>query len=275
MDRSLLLLSLARAVAPVRGEGTHLALVAGVERITAGLAGLMPQPAFSALRTLLRASAAGGLPTGALLAELGPLAAALREVADEPALVALAAQAQTIVALRCGANGGPGALRHATINLAATSLADLVDEWRLAATPGSPETIVARVPAEADGPLTVRLSGKGFVERRVAVSYAADTPFPRLLLAAPSRGARDEAPQDRDSWHQLPFPDYDLAVLSEQERHKGSVATRRLEGRVIAHGATLTLALDAPEGHGIISTEILDETDRPLARVICWPSVAT
>jgi len=279
MDPSLLLLGLVRAVAPVKGDGAHLSLFVRVGRAIAGLAEVVPPATLGALEALLSASAAGSLTVSAATAQIRLLAGALRQVAaDDPgrgaALAALAAQTQTIIALRCGGNGGPGVLRHGTITLAASPLADLIDEWRLAVTPETPETIVAYVPAEAVEPVAVRLRGQSFIERRVVVSYHANLVSPRLLLTAPSRSVRDELPQDHDAWSQLPIPDYDLAVLTEQERHKGTVVTRRLEGRVIARGATLSLYLDAPKDHAIISTEILDETGRPLARVLRWPPVA-
>lgn len=279
MDPSLSLLALVRAVAPFKGDGLHLSLAVRVGRFCELLATFVPRPTLEALESLLAASAAGGMAISEAVAEIHRLADELHTaVAGDPAraaaLATLAAHAQAIGALRIGANSSSGLLRQGSLDLTTSPLTDLIAEWRLAATPESPETIVAQLPPAAGAPLVVKMRGQSFIERRVAICYEPDSTAPRLLLAAPSLSVRDAAPSEREAWPQPPFPDYDLAVLSEQERHKGVVATRRLAGRVIARGSRLTLALSAPQDAAIISTELLDETGRPLVRVLLWPPVA-
>lgn len=278
MDPSLLILALVRAVAPFKGDGLHLSLVVREQRFHELLAAFVSAPTLDALAELLRLSAAGGLALGEATAEINRLAGELRVAAADPEraaiLATLAAQAQALVALRIGANSASSMLRHASLDLISSPLTDLITEWRLSATPESPETIVVNLPPGAAAPLTVQMRGPNFIERRVAVCYEPGTAPPRLLLTAPTLSVRDAAPVDRAAWPQLPFPDYDLAVLTEQERHKGVVATRRLEGRVIARGPRLALTLEAPEGAALVSTEILDEIGRPLVRVLRWPPAA-
>lgn len=278
MNPLLLLLSLVRATAAAGGGPRH-AIALDVESGLATSAAWLPAELRRAAVELVGEVAEGSLLPGAALARMQEMAGRIASaVGANPqhaqSLATLTATADTVAALRLAGDGANELLAQISVDLATSPLAALVSEWRLAATPESPETVIVHILPEARQAVEVRPRGRSYIERRIRARYVATSVYPQLLLAASSQTPRDRAPDPRSTWHQRPLPDYDLAIYSEQERCKGSVVTRRLQGRIIARGASLTLELDAPAGHAIISTEILDETDKPLARILRWPPIA-
>jgi hypothetical protein len=185
-------------------------------------------------------------------------------------LAELAAKSQTLAGLsRAGAES---ALTTAALDLATSPLADLVTIWGLPATGGAPPLSVVCLNGISRADRLVRSHGDHFIERRVRLRYRIDQRYPLIELDTLSAHALDAAPVARAEWRQHPLDDYDLRIFSEQERLMGSVRTRLVEPPTSVEGAGLKLELSAPPGARLLATELLDEREQPLLRVLCWPA---
>jgi len=236
------------------------------------LAEVAPPQAVAAFAQLLADAAAQRAPAVDLLPRLHELAAMISPVAGhEQRLAELASQTQTLAGVARA--GGEGALTHVTIDLATSPLAPLVTAWHVPAADGASRMSVVYLAAIARADRVVRPRGDHFVERHVRLRYDQDQPYPLIELDAPSAHAIDAAPVVRSEWRQHPLSDYDLRIFSEQERLMGSVRTRLVESPSSVEGAGLKLQLGAPPGVRLLSTELLDQHEHPLLRVLRWPAI--
>lgn len=265
MDASLsLLLNLFAAAAPPDAEQpAPPPLEIDAPAIVAAVA---PLAAAQQLAQLL-VEAAAGAPTEELLLQLQALAV----IVDGPqARVAeLAGHLETLAALR--RSDRQGALAQVSLDLAASPLTGLVTIWHLGGAPGEPPVSVVCREGLSSAERLLRPRGDSFVERRVTLRYSPAERFPLVAVAAPAKTALDHEPAARVPWRQLPLPDYDLQVFSEQGRPLGLVRTRLLDTPLQLAREPIALTLAAPTGLQLAATELVDESGAVVLCVIAWP----
>lgn len=228
---------------------------------------LVPQ-SFTAL---CRRALEGDAPAEDVLQQIEQLATGLHGAPER--LAELTGHLQTITAL--GQEYGPdSSLAYATLDLATSPLTALVTVWHLEGEASEPPVSVVCLTGVSGAERVVRPRGAGFVERRLALRYTHADPYPLLEADALTTLAHEATPRLRPSWRQLPLPDYDLSLFTEQERPKGSVRTRAVSGPVSLRRPGLSLELAAAPGAQLLATELRDEHDRPLLRVLRWPPLS-
>lgn len=279
MERSLLLLlDLLRATTQVYGGAARPALVLAVSEPAQLLAEFAPPDLVAVIGGLLREITHGQLRVEQSIPQLRDCAAKLEQViAREPSLAdqlhMLGQQLQMLDTINRAAAGESSVLTQVGIHLAETELAALVREWHISASATEPAIVVVCTPPELPADHSLRLRGSHYVERRVTFHYQVQAAHPRLSLRSLSATVFDDTPQAQRDWWQLPATDYDLTIFTEQERFKGRIFTRRLPTPLMVHGDVFTLTLAGSSGSHILSTELRDERDTPLTRVLHWPPI--
>lgn len=271
MDAALvLLLNLIELAAPPAGA-TNAVPTLEIDA-PAILAEVASPPAVDAFAQLLAEASQHGARAEEVLPRLHEIAAAIDpDPQRAQRLTELAAQSQTLAGLsRAGAES---ALTYATLDLATSPLAGLVTAWHLPSTAGAPSLSVVCLSGISRADRIVHSRGDHFVERRVRLRYRPDHRYPLIELDTMSAHVLDVAPVARASWQQHPLADYDLRIFTEQERTMGFVRTRLVESPGSVASAELKLELRTPPGARLLATELLDEREQLLLRVLCWPSI--
>jgi len=274
----LLLLSLLRTAAAVHGGAAKPTLVLAVDDPALLLADIAPPAFVAAVGDALREITQDRMRVEQAIPELYHLAAQLDQViAREPQasdrLQALGRQLQLLDTMNRAAADEHGALTHVSIDLAESELTSLVREWHIAATVTEPAIIVVGILPGSPSEHGLRLRGSNYIERRVTLHYHTTQNHPRLHLRSLSAHRLDDRPQTYRDWWQHPLTDYDLTLFTEQARFKGRIFTRQIPSPLKVQSGVFTLTLAGSNNAHIIATELRDEFDTPLVRVLRWPPI--
>jgi hypothetical protein len=233
------------------------------------LAELAPPPLVASFVAAFAANARGETRVEELLPRLDALATSIAADANKAERVALrASQLQTIAALQKASRDA--ALSHVALDLATSPLTELVTVWHLHDASSIATSLVC---LNSISPADILLCAPGdhFLARRLRLRYRRDQPYPRIELDALSQSGLDTGPIAREHWQQVPSPEHDLRVLSEQERAMGLVRSRLVASPGSIKGAGLELKLEAAPGTQLLQTELLDQHEQVLLRVLRWP----
>ncbi len=276
MQSLILLINLLRAVLSAHHDGAPLVLLPPADLLKAVLGEQSPEHLNSAIMELLQSADQTLAPVTQLIPRVYRLAHELERVDGGDSMRVLRFQAYgqallTIATLNEAVTREHTTLRHINLHLKRSGLVDLLQEWHIGASGGGPNVLVVCQARSTSADYTAKLRGRHFLQRRVAVTYQAARPQPRLRLRALSVVPEEPEPSLRLEWLQHPTPDYDLDLLTEQERYKGHIQTRLIQMPLVVGGDQLTLTLASEAGSELLVTDIFDENGDPLTRVIRWP----
>ena len=242
------------------------------------LSELVPATISTELSKRLQALVLSAPPTPQTIVELRRITEQLvhaisRDPQRSARLETIAQHVQTIAAINQDAVGGQHAIRHLHIDLANSPLLHYVQEWHIRADPPQPNSLILCQVSDQPGEYVVRSHGQTYIERRIALHYRVNLANPAVAPHALTATPTENLPRERQEWQQRPLPDDDLAIYTEQERYKGRVVSRRLALPIVVDGAPLHVTLATTEDAYVIATDIVDENDQLLIRVIRWPPV--
>lgn len=186
-------------------------------------------------------------------------------------LETVAQHIQTIAAINQDAVAGQHAIRQVRIDLANSPLLRYIQEWHIRPVPPESTSIILCHVSNPPGAHVVRLRGQTYIERRVALRYHAHDLHPSVELRALAATLAENMPNQRQVWKQRPLPEDDLSIYSEQERYKGRVTSRRLMLPIVIDGPPFHITLTTTKDAYVVATDIFDENDSLLVRVIRWP----
>jgi hypothetical protein len=275
----LLLLNLAPIVAPLRGHGTLPALVPPASLLSRMLGEYVPAAQAEEIITFLDELTQEAIPIDSAMRQIRQFAEQIAEGAanapDRAASLEVAAQQIGLLAsLNRHPADGNSPLRHLRTSLDNSLLSPIVQEWHIHTAQGGQDIVViSRVHARTEQ-IFFRPRGSHYIERRIVLHYNHDDDHPVIELNTLTATMLDRHPRARHLWRQPATPDYDLIIYTEQERLKGRIMTRFLELPLVLEGDTITLTASLTAGGRIAATDVLDEQDQPLLRVLCWPPVS-